>query len=248
MAPRRVACRAMSALESLHERLAELVDLTSLGRLAGWDQRTMMPPGGAAARAQQFGALERLAHARATSDDVGAWLDEVEGDGALSDVDRDVVRVARRDFDRQRRVPADLAAERAQASADGQEIWQIARARSDFALFAPALARNVELARDYAACLDDDGHPYDALLADYDYGLTAARVREVFGALARGAAAAGGRGGGAARRARPRGARRRAEGGGRGVLRRLGVRERSVAGRRLLAPVQPVDEPRPTCA
>ena len=123
-------------------------------------------------------------HERATSDDIGAWLDEVEGDGALSDLDRDVVRVARRDCDRQRRVPADLAAERAQAAAEGQAVWQDARARSDFAMFAPALERNVELAREYAACLDDDGHPYDALLADYDHGLTAARVQEVFGPLA----------------------------------------------------------------
>ena len=61
----------MSALESLHERLAELVDLSSLGRLAAWDQRTMMPPGGAAARAQQFAALERLVHERSTSDESG---------------------------------------------------------------------------------------------------------------------------------------------------------------------------------
>src|SRR5207342_1325417 len=56
---------------------------------------------------------------------------------------------------------------------------------SDFALFAPALARNLALAREYSACLDDGGHPYDALLADYDHGLTAARVQAVFDPLAR---------------------------------------------------------------
>jgi carboxypeptidase Taq len=183
MGARRVACRAMSTLEALHDRLAELVDLASLGRLTAWDQQTMMPPGGAHARAHQLATLERLAHARATSEEVGAWLDEVETDGELSDVDRDVVRVARRDFERRRRVPADLAAERAQASAEGQELWQVARAHSDYARFAPALARNVELARAYAACVDQDGHPYDALLGDYDHGLSSARVRAVFGAL-----------------------------------------------------------------
>ena len=171
----------------------------------------MMPPGGAAARAQQLGALERLAHERATSDEVGAWLDEVEGDGDLSDVDRDVVRVARRDWDRQRRVPAELAAARVQAAAEGQEVWQDARARSDFAMFAPALERNVELAREYAACFDDDGHPYDALLADYDYGLTAARVQRDLRPAGAGAAAAGGRGRRAARGARRRGARSQAQ-------------------------------------
>jgi carboxypeptidase Taq len=174
----------MSALESLRERLAELSDLSSLGRLAAWDQRTMMPPGGAAARAQQLAALERLTHARATGDEIGAWLAEVEGDGDLGDVDRDLARLARRDWDHDRRVPVELAAARVQAAAEAQALWQEARAASDFALFAPALERNVELARDYAACFDHGGHPYDALLADYDHGLSAARVQEIFGPLA----------------------------------------------------------------
>jgi carboxypeptidase Taq len=174
----------MSALESLRERLGELADLSSLGRLAAWDQRTMMPPAGAASRAQQLGALQRLMHQRATGDDIGTWLEEVEADGDLGDIDRDVVRLARRDWDRRRRIPADLAAARVKASAEGQAVWQDARARSDFALFAPALERNLALAREYSACLDDGGHPYDALLADYDYGLTAARVQAIFDPLA----------------------------------------------------------------
>jgi carboxypeptidase Taq len=138
---------------------------------------------GGAGRAHQSATLERLAHAHATSDEIGAWLDEIDAGGDLSEVDRDVVRVAHRDWERRRRVPTDLAAARAQASAEGQEVWQAARAGSDFAMFAPALARNVELAREYAAWLDDGGHPYDALLSDYDYGLSAARLQEVFGAL-----------------------------------------------------------------
>ena len=124
----------MSALEALHERLAELVDLTSLGRLTGWDQRTMMPPerrAGPRASAGDPGA-PRARRARQATTSARGWT-RSRATARLSDVDRDVVRLARRDFDRQRRVPADLAAERAQASAQGQEIWQtLARAR-DFA-------------------------------------------------------------------------------------------------------------------
>ncbi|HKE78579.1 MAG TPA: carboxypeptidase M32 [Solirubrobacteraceae bacterium] len=173
----------MAALDSLRGRLAELADLGSLARLAGWDQRTMMPPAGGTARAYQMAAISRLAHDRGTAEEIGAWLDAIDGDD-LGDVDRDLVRVARRDWERERRVPADLAAERAQASAEGQAAWQSARAASDFAAFVPALRRNLELARAYADCLDDGEHPYDALLADYDWGLTASRIQEIFGPLA----------------------------------------------------------------
>ena len=175
----------MPALDALRDRLAELADLASLQRLAGWDQRTMMPSGGAPARAQQSATLERLVHDRATADDIGAWLEEIDGGGdGLSEVDADLVRLARRDWERVRRIPRELASDLALASAEGQAVWQSARAANDFAAFAPALRRNVDLARAYAACFDDVEHPYDALLADYDFGLTAARVREIFDPLA----------------------------------------------------------------
>jgi len=171
------------SIDLLKTRMAELSDLTALGRLAAWDQRTMMPPDGGPGRGEQLATLERLAHERATADEVGEWLDALE-DADLDGLDAEIVRVARRDFDRARRVPADLAAELERASADGQTVWQAARAAGDFAAFAPSLRRNVELAREYAACFDDAARPYDALLADYDFGLTAARLQEVFGELA----------------------------------------------------------------
>ncbi|MET0600759.1 MAG: carboxypeptidase M32 [Baekduia sp.] len=173
-----------AALDALRARLAELADLELLGHLAFWDQRTMMPPAGGPDRADQIATLSRLHHERATADEVGEWLDALDATTAgLDDLDRDLVRLARRDYDRQKRVPGDLAAELAQASAAGQDIWEQARAADDFAMFAPALARNVELARAYADCFDGHAGPYDALLADYDYGLTAERIQEVFGAL-----------------------------------------------------------------
>ena len=173
-----------AALDALRARLAELTDLSLLGHLAVWDQRTMMPPDGGPDRANQFATLSRLHHERATAEEVGEWLDALDAASAeLDGLDRDIVRLARRDYDRQKCVPGDLAAELAQASAAGQDIWEAARAANDYAKFAPALARNVELARAYADCFDGFAGPYDALLADYDYGLTAERIQEVFGAL-----------------------------------------------------------------
>ena len=175
----------MPPIDALRERLAELADLSSLGLLAAWDQRAMMPPGGAPARSHAFATLERLMHQRATGDELGAWIAKLEADGdGLSDLDRDLVRLARRDWDRRRRVPRELAGQLAQAGAEGQATWQVARAENDFGAFAPALRRNVELAREYAACFPDAAGPYDALLADYDFGLTAARVKTVFDRLA----------------------------------------------------------------
>jgi carboxypeptidase Taq len=174
----------MRALENLLQRVGELADLAGLEMLAQWDQRVMMPANGATGRAGQLGTLARLTHERATGEDIGGWLEELEAQ-ELGELDRDIVRLARRDWDRARRVPGGLAVELAEASAEGQESWQVARANDDFAAFAPALERNLELARAYGECLaGDEQSPYEALLDDYDYGLRTEEIRRLFGALA----------------------------------------------------------------
>ena len=167
--------------------MAELSDLSAIGMLSEWDQLVMMPPDGAPARAEQLGTLARLTHERATAEEIGEWLAEIEqGEGAeLGEIDRDVVRIARRDWERARRVPDELAVERARASAEGQERWREARADDDFSEFAPALERNVELARAYGECVAEDGESrYEGLLGDYDFGLRTEELRRIFGALA----------------------------------------------------------------
>ena len=173
----------MKALENLRGRLAELADLSAVQMLAGWDQLVMMPSQAGPARAEQLGTMARVIHERETSDDIGEWLTELDG-AEMSELDRDIVRIARRDWERARVIPEELAVELARASADGQEIWQRARAEDDYAAFRPALERNLELARERARCVALDGQSmYEALLSDFDFGLRAEELRDVFGAL-----------------------------------------------------------------
>ncbi len=174
----------MHALEQLRGRMAELADLTSIGMLLGWDQLVMMPADGASGRAEQLGALARLTHERATAEELGDWLSELEG-ATLGALERDIARLAARDWKRARRIPQELAADLARASTAGQESWRLARAADDFAAFAPALERNVELAQTHGRCLAEDGEtPYEGLLGDYDFGLRTDDLRRLFGELA----------------------------------------------------------------
>jgi len=57
--------------DSLRTRLGELHDLNKIGWVLGWDQRTMMAPGGGAVRADQIATLNRIAHEKFTADEVG---------------------------------------------------------------------------------------------------------------------------------------------------------------------------------
>jgi carboxypeptidase Taq len=171
------------SLPKLLDRVAELSDLEALQMLAYWDQLVMMPSEGSAARAQQLATIARLAHERSTAAELGGWLAELDG-AQLDERDRDIVRLARRDWERASKVPNELAGELARAHAEGQDCWQRARAEDDFASFAPYLERNVELARAYGECVAQPGEtPYEGLLGGYDFGLRAAELSRIFGEL-----------------------------------------------------------------
>ena len=132
----------MNELPELHRRARELADLNGIGGLLLWDQNTMMPPGGADARADQFEALERIQHSRLTDPQLGRILDELEPWAASEDPDSDDVRliaVLKRDHEKAVRVPTDLAAEMSGASAHAQQSWLEAREKASFKPFAPAL-------------------------------------------------------------------------------------------------------------
>ena len=92
----------------LRERLAEISDLGRARALLGWDERTQMPPAGAEVRAEQVATLARIRHERLISDELGRLIDaagpETESLPYDSD-DASLVRVARRGYEKARRVP-----------------------------------------------------------------------------------------------------------------------------------------------
>jgi carboxypeptidase Taq len=164
-------------LEALRARLEELSDLDSAGSLLEWDHQTMMPVSGGAARAHTLATLRQVRHERFISAETGRLLEraaaELDGPAPESD-EASMVRVVSRRWEKARRVPVQLAAEMAHAGAEGHDAWVQARARSDFAAFAPYLERNIKLARRYVDCFDWFDCSYDALLDDYDPGMRTA--------------------------------------------------------------------------
>ena len=177
---------APGELKALRERLAELADLGRVQSLLFWDQNTMMPPHGAAGRADQSATLELISHGRLTDPELGRLLTALEPWAAGEDPDSDNVRLlaaVRLDHEKAVRVPSALAAEMSHAGAMGQQAWQEARAASDFSRFRDALARHVELRHRYVACFEPAEHPYDVLLDDFESGLTTAELRPLFATL-----------------------------------------------------------------
>jgi carboxypeptidase Taq len=177
------------AVEQLRRRLAEISDLGRARALLAWDERTHMPPAGADQRSRQMATLARLRHELLSADELGRLLDaaaaETERAGEESD-DVCLVRIARREWSKARRVPSELRADLTRHGSLGEHAWAAAKAGSDFPALLPLLERNVELRRRYADCFDGfEGfeHPYDPLLDDYEPGASTEWMRALLAEL-----------------------------------------------------------------
>ena len=172
--------------DELLRRLGEISDLQRATGLLVWDQETKMPPLGAPARADQLATLARLAHDRATAPELGSLCEELREFEESSEPDSfeaSVVRVARRDYEKRRRVPSDLRAELTRAGSLGYGAWLEARDAADFEILRPHLERRIALTQEYVACHEPYEDPYDPLLDDHERGMRTADLATIFARL-----------------------------------------------------------------
>lgn len=169
------------SLEPFRTLVGEIGDLLSAAAALAWDMRTMMPAGGVESRGRQLATLAAVARERLLSDAMRRALDAA---GTPADeADREALAQVRAAIAIHDRLPAALLRERDEVKASAQAAWAEARARRDFGLFAPWLARTVALARAQAEALGYEDHPHDALQSLFEPGETGATLAPLFATL-----------------------------------------------------------------
>ena len=172
------------AFDELDARLKHAHLLNSISELLSWDEQVNLPPDSAAQRAAQHAALAQTRHTAASDPRLGQLLDLLEKNPAAHTDDQRTLRHwARRDYDRATKLPADFVREKAEQGSRGYHAWKQARAAADFALYAPVLQKNLELARREAAYLNHGDAPYDYMIDRHDPGMTAAATEALFDEL-----------------------------------------------------------------
>ena len=179
---------AEQMLVELKRRLREISDLNAAGDVLNWDQATYMPEGGAPARGRQRAMLNHLAHERAIEPALGRLIDALARYGKSLPYDCDdasLIRVARREFQKKIKIPADHVARVSAHCSASYDAWTRARPANDFVTMAPYLERTLDLSREYSSYFAPYQHIADPHIDDADEGMTAAQVRTLFGKLKR---------------------------------------------------------------
>ena len=173
-------------LDELRLRLREVGDLRAAAAVLHWDQTTYMPPKGAASRGRHIATLERLAHTAFTDAAIGALLDDLQPYAERlppEHPDAALIRVTRRDYERDVRVPADFAATLEEHAAASYAAWIEARPADDFAAVRPVLERTLDLSRQLSDFTPNAEHVADPLIDRQDPGMTASEISGLFAAL-----------------------------------------------------------------
>jgi carboxypeptidase Taq len=176
----------MNSLDRLKERTREISHLGSAAAVLGWDQQCYMPPGAAAARADHLATMSKLIHEKFTSDEMGKLIEEAaretEGMPFESD-DASLVRVIKKDFERETKVPTELVAEETKTTALAHEEWVAARKANNYKHFQPWLEKIVDIERRIAEARGYKDQIYDALMDPFEPGMKTSEVEAIFDAI-----------------------------------------------------------------
>ena len=142
-----------ATLAELKARFREISDLHSASSVLNWDQATYMPEGGADARGRQMAMLSRLAHERLVAPAIGRLIEALVpyGEGLPHDSDdARLIRMARRDYEKAIKVPADYVARASAHRSASYQAWTQARPANDFKRMVPYLEKTLDLSREYS--------------------------------------------------------------------------------------------------
>lgn len=175
-------------IAKLVELSSELKDLGSSLAILSWDQETYLTAKGAVARSRQLETLSGIYHQYATANKLGNLISTLtekidQNPTFYNEFDKALVREMKRDFELASKLPEKLVREISKESSLGLEAWKHARRQENFSLYSPSLARMIELKKEVAETLGYSESPYDALLNEFEEGLTKKQVMEIFGLL-----------------------------------------------------------------
>ncbi|OIJ11215.1 carboxypeptidase M32 [Anaerobacillus alkalilacustris] len=151
-----------------------------------WDLRTGAPKKGVEQRSETIGTLSTDVFNMSVSEEMGEYLQALsnpEAKGEISDITKKLVEECKRDYEKNKKIPPEEYKEFIILTSKAETIWEEAKEKADFDSFAPYLEKIVAYLRKYVERIGYEGNKYNALLDDYEPGITVEVLDRVFGEL-----------------------------------------------------------------
>jgi carboxypeptidase Taq len=175
--------KGIKLYQQYKDYLQKIADIKYSSALMQWDQETYLPQKGAGMRGRQIATLSELAHEKFTDEKFGTLLNELVSKEGLSASEKRNVELSLYDYNKSKKLPSSFVRQMSEAVNKSFHAWIQARKEDNFSIFQNPLHDIIELKKQEADLLGYEGHPYNALMNDYDRGLTVAIVDDLFAAF-----------------------------------------------------------------
>ncbi len=182
--PNEASLMLESQLATLKKIASDLRAVHSIDWLLMWDSDNYMPKANVEERAWQAAFLAKQSQKILTSDEMIQLLEEFSNEEKykkLNKIEQALVRELKRLQNKHKNIPADVTEGLAKAMVKGHFIWASENGKVDFNLHKSMLENIVSFKRQIANSIKTEGNSsYDALLDDYETGMTRKDLDKVF--------------------------------------------------------------------
>ena len=173
--------------EQLKKELDRVQSLQMALTLFYWDNATAAPKQGVETTAKAMGILSGELYHALINDKVKDLMHQLERESELDSYEQAVLKELKKTYEDLELIPAEEYQAYSELTSVSQHIWQEAKEKNDFQIFAPTLEKIIEYQKkfaDYAlAAKGTFKSRYDKLLNDYEEGFTTKELDEFFGKL-----------------------------------------------------------------
>ncbi len=161
-------------------KMQQIADVKYASAVLQWDQETYLPPKGAEIRGRQIATLNEIAHKDFVTEEIGALLTELLSKNSLSTSEKSNVELSHYDYLRAKKFKSSFVRKMSETVNTAFHAWIQARKNNSFSTFEKPLDNLIQLKIKEADILGYQEHPYNALMNDFDRGLTVAETDKIF--------------------------------------------------------------------
>lgn len=170
-------------LERFQRYLDQVEQYRQIETQMAWDMQTQTPKKGYGYKIDAITYFSGEEFRITTSEETGKMYEEMsapEEYDALSDVMKLTVRRGKREYDRNKRIPADFYEEMVRASNISSKVWEEAKQKADYDLFCPHLQKMIDFRRRCMEYMEPEKDIYDTMLDMYEEGMDSATIDRLF--------------------------------------------------------------------
>jgi carboxypeptidase Taq len=164
-------------------KMQKIADVKYASAVLQWDQETYLPPKGNDFRGQQIATLSEIAHQLFTDKKMEELLEQLSSCEDLTTSEKRNIALSNEDYKRNVKLSTAFVRQMSETVNQSYHAWAKARKENSFAVFEQPLNKLIQLKKQEADLLGYEQHPYNALMNDYDKGLTVSKVDSLFNEL-----------------------------------------------------------------